>query len=154
MALERDGCFDQAADPYMMAGRVPKENEMMPSIIYHDHPLIAGTEFLPDDFIVKVILFTKNGASFFRHDKFPSNLLNSPSSVVDREIKSHMRLYSKEGYHTKLSDFHLLLNLAKRTDHKLVLECCRYIADKTAMPVNLCNKLDEMFLAKQYFEFN
>jgi len=55
VALERDGVFAKSQDPYLMRVRTPESGELLPSVIFQNKALKSGVEFLPDDFIVKVI---------------------------------------------------------------------------------------------------
>jgi hypothetical protein len=73
-----------AQDPFMMAVRKLGKDEMGPKIVYHEHPLEQGEEFLPDDFLVKVILATasKNVYLFAHNGHFPSLPFASDLHVV------------------------------------------------------------------------
>lgn len=81
------GCvLVRAQDPFMMSVRKLGKDEMGPKIVYHDHPLEQGDEFLPDDFIVKVILMTasKNAYLFAHNGHFPSLPFASDLHVMVR----------------------------------------------------------------------
>jgi hypothetical protein len=67
--------------------------------------VLSGVEFLPDEFIVKVIIATQNKPfSLFRHSDFPA-----PGS--DAALASHFADHKNEEYQYKLSDFALLCYL-------------------------------------------
>ncbi len=74
-ALVRDGCIlPSPTDPLMLSTRKLNPGEMGPTIVYHDHPIEAGTEFMPDNFLVKAIVMTSAASAYLleHHDTPPA----------------------------------------------------------------------------------
>jgi hypothetical protein len=115
VCLERDGVFAKAPDSNMICTRVPGQGELVPSVVYKDRPLLPGKEFLPDEFIVKVIASAPgaNETPVFRRAEFPP-LAAQPTDAM---LKAYMAKHSKEpSIVSRLADFNLLAYLfAKQT---------------------------------------
>lgn len=145
VALERDSVFAKPEDPYMMCVRAPNAGEMMPSLIKQNKPLKPSQEFLPDDFIVKVIASAPRKPNFmFCHSEFPSN-------GTEADCRSHISRFSKEEYLSKLSDFNLLCTLAGIANLPLVLKVCTAIKNKTPLSNDVKAELDTLFVQKNFF---
>jgi len=144
VALERDRAFSKPSDPYMMCVRTPDAGEMVATIIAHDKPLKPAEEFLPDDFIVKVIASMPKKPNFiFKHDSFPSN-------GSERDVRSHLAKYSSEDYLSKLSDFNLLCVLADMFNTPLIKKVCNAIRDKQQLDQKTKEELDNYFVQKNF----
>ena len=150
VCLERDGVFAKAPDSNMMATRVPAAGEMVPTVVYKDRPLLPGKEFLPDEFIVKVILTAPSagagGDPVFRHADFPG----LSSSPTDAMLKGYMAKYAREDYVSKLADFNLLAFLLAKAvlPEKAVGEVCDAIRERKSIGKDTQSQLDSAFLAK------
>eukprot|EP00456_Euglypha_rotunda_P064235 TRINITY_DN5461_c0_g1_i11.p1 TRINITY_DN5461_c0_g1~~TRINITY_DN5461_c0_g1_i11.p1 ORF type:complete len:219 (+),score=24.84 TRINITY_DN5461_c0_g1_i11:114-770(+) len=145
VAMERDGILVKAKDPYMLAGREAKPGELVPHIVYHDTQLKAGEEFLPDDFIVKVILSTNEVTSsyLFKHHDFPSD-------GTDVHMRNLLRT-KQEPYHQKLSDFNVLIYCGKTLGMPLTRRICEGLRTKQAFSSELQGELDRAFSKNNLF---
>ncbi len=142
VAMERDTVFAVPNDPYMMVQRAAKKNEQIPKIIFKDITIDPGTEFLPDEFIVKVIIATTDKSfALFRHSEFPT-----PGS--DAAVAVHFADNKNEEYHIKLSDFNLLCYLPNIVGLELTKAVADAVRDKKSLPAATRNQLDEQFLKK------
>ena len=132
----------------MICTRVPGANEMCPTVVYKDRPLLPGKEFLPDEFIVKVILTAPTSAadSPLKHADFPP-LASMPTDAV---LKGYFAKYAGESYVTKMADFNLLAFLLTKSlvPEKALGELCDAIRTKTPLSRDTQSQLDSTFLAK------
>ena len=148
VCLERDGIFAKAADSNMVTTRVPGQGEMVPTVVFKDRPLLPSKEFLPDEFIVKVIaLAPKSEADWmFQHAQFPS-MKDQPTDAI---LNGYMKKYRSEDYLTKLSDFNLLTYLASKSilPPKTLTDVCLAISNRTPIGRDALNSLDAIFATK------
>jgi len=121
VALQRDGILALPSDPYLLATPVPTGSALMPKIVYKDKPLVPGKEFVPDEFLVKVIVSQAAGAKgMFKYNDFPAQ-----SSLA--ELKDYLKRHAADDLMVRLSDFNCLCLLATtRVGEKLA---CRAAAD-------------------------
>lgn len=90
VALERDGVLADDKDPWLMSTKVPKNGELMPSIVYKNNPLLAGTPFLADAFIVNVTVTAPvNPVYKFAHFDFPT------VNGTEMHLRSHLAEFSR-----------------------------------------------------------
>jgi hypothetical protein len=146
VALERDGIFAKAKDPYMLAAREAKQGELVPHVVYKDQELKPGEEFLPDECIVKAIVTTQEEKSMylFYHNEFPAD-------GNDFAFRNHVRTFSQEQYHKKLSDFNLLVYLHKTIGSVLTKQVCEGLLTKEPFNTELVSALDRSLLEKNLF---
>jgi len=148
VCLERDGVFAKAADPNMLCTRVPKQGEMVPSVVYKDRPLLPGAEFLPDEFIVKVIASAPGAGEtqVFRRAEFPP-LAAQPTDAM---LKAYLAKHGKEGLPARMADFNLLAYLfAKQVlPEKLLLELADAIKNRTQLSRESMAQLDAALITK------
>jgi len=142
VALERDGVLDDAPDKNMLTQRKAKEKEMLPSIVYKDKPLLPGTEFLPDELIVKVACMSPlKPNAVFKHSQFPSD-------GNDSSFRNHMRSFSSEPYEVKLSDFNALVYLASTIGLTLTEKLCKAIKSGSGLTKQDREELDKEIVKK------
>src|SRR5688572_3274543 len=99
--MERDSVYGVPTDPYMMVQRVAKKNEQTPKIIFKDLTLDAGSEFLPDEFIVKVIIATTDKPfTAFRHSGFPAAGSDAAVAVHFADHKKYTHLHRTAPHRT------------------------------------------------------
>jgi hypothetical protein len=143
VALERDGVLAIAADPWMMATHVPQKGEIVPGVVYKDKPLNPGTEFLPDEFIVPVVVTQpEKPQPRFKHCDFKSG-------GSEGDIKAFFIRYAREEYHTKLSDFNLLVTLASVVGWELTEKVCKALLAGDRFPPALKTELDQAFTKRK-----
>lgn len=143
VAMQRDGLFGKAKDPFMMTIRSPEKGEMMSTVITGDRPLKPGKEFLPDEFIVKTIFSTpKVATNMFKHDDFPSR-------GNDGSLKFHLNQCASEPYESKLSDFNLLCYLATK-NKRLIKEVCTSLRKRQSFDQKSREELDTMTIPFTY----
>jgi len=130
----------------MLTGREAKPGELVPHIVYKDQELKAGQEFVPDEFIVKAIVTTQDDKSnyAFKHCDFPSD-------GNEMYFRNHMRTYASEPYHLKLSDFGLLIFMARTFGLPLTTEVCQALRTKQPFNKDLIAALDRAIMAKELF---
>ncbi len=154
-ALVRDGCIvPSPKDSLMLITPPPRPGTMAPSIVYHDQPLDAGKEFMPDSFLVKVILMTSSADQFlFARHAYPQLRAGGGTlGVIKGELKKHQR----EEYHVKLSDFGLLLGLvfAKIFPMPLMERVGAEIVHKGPFQPAVCEDVDLAFIQNNLLDFN
>jgi NPL4 family/NPL4 family, putative zinc binding region len=107
VAMERDGVLDVPKDPLMLSTVKKKGNELLPTVVYRNHALDPGAEFLPDDLIVKLhVLVAKSPTPMFKYNTFTS-------SGDLGMLKAQVAPRGSEAYTSKLSDFNMLVNLPR-----------------------------------------
>lgn len=156
VALEQDGFLAKADDPYMLSTRKPAGKEQVPTIVYKDRPLQPGDQFLPDELLVKVNLTAPRPNSkdlLFKSFGFPF----SGAQFTEASVRHFLSTHSKEEYETKLSDFNLLVCLAKltaskpTTDQATILAVCDAISKRQSIPTPVREQLDRIFIEKNFF---
>jgi len=142
VALERDGVLGKApTDPYMMAAVTPGKGQLMPKIIHQNKALRGGEEFLPDEFIVKVVASNpKEDKGLLFHATFPSP--SSSTAGMSAAFKAHYNEFSSQDYKTKLSDFNLLIYLTTIMPAPLVKKLCNAIRDEVDLDNDTKGALD------------
>jgi hypothetical protein len=153
-ALVRDGCVLPAPeDQLMLATRKVPPSEMAPTVVYHDHPLPAGGAFMPDAFLVKVIVMTTRPEQYlFAHGDFPS-LRAAPSlDAVKRALNGRRG----EPYHQRLSDFNLLVALVRLGVFAgdLMARLGRELVGKQPLSRELSEDVDVSLIQHQLLDFN
>jgi len=146
LALENAGLLAKSKDPYVLAAREPKPGELIPHLVYKDQELKGGQEFVPDEFVVKAIVTTQDDKSmylFYHHD--------FPSEGGDVQFRNHIRTFSQEQYHRKLSDFNLLIFLAKKIGVPLTKQVCQALLTKQPFSQELISALDRSLGEKNLF---
>jgi len=169
VAMERDGLIIKAEDPYMISTREQKNGEMPPAVVYKAKSLLPGTPFLPDDFLVKVIVSqakapeskakkpttTATESKDKKDDKAGAGtelvLHHSvfPSRGTDLHMRSHMAEQTRQPYEQKLADFNLLVYLSKTIGWPLTQQICDAIRDKKGLSKDQREALDRALVAKQ-----
>lgn len=139
VALERDGIFGKPTDPNMISTRIPGKSEMIPTVVYKDRPLQPGVDFLPDEFIVKVILTSpKVPDSMFKSHEFPSN-------GSELYIRNHLASHARLDLVSRVSDFNLLVALVKVAGWSAVEEICDAIRTKSNLKDETRIALEKVF---------
>ena len=144
VALQRDNAFALAEDPYMLTTRQPNKHEMVPTVVYKDRPLQPSEEFLPDELLVKVNLFSPkqgNTDSIFKHDEYPP----AGSDVM---LKQWNITYNQEEYEQRLADFGLLIALTRIVGENIVKNICQALKDKKMIDTATRADLDRIFIEK------
>jgi hypothetical protein len=148
VCLERDGIFAKAADSNMICTRIPNPGEMVPTVVYKDRPLIPGKEFLPDEFIVKVITAAPlpGENAVLRRAEFPP-LTAQPT---DRMAKEFLMKYKSESILSKLADFNLLIYLQVKgiLNEKLMNELCEAIKNRSAIKPDTAAQIEAALISK------
>lgn len=147
VCLERDGVFAKAADSNMICTRVPNAGEMTPTVVYKDRPLLPGKEFLPDEFIVKVIAAGRTSNDcIFKHGDFPP-LKDEPTDAM---LKGYMVKYARESYLDKLADFNLLAYLARKSvlPQQTLNDVCQALQTQMPLGREADAALDTVFITK------
>jgi len=160
VAMERDGVIAKAADPFMLTNRKPPRGEMPHTVVYEDRPIDPGFEFLPDKFIVKVIVSVANQAKAnatdltkdLNHAMRPSFLHHSfPSRGKDDQLRLHLSQYHREEYVRKFSDFNLLCALPSIIGMPLTESICKYVKEKKSLDSQLRDAVDRSLISKNLF---
>lgn len=143
VALERDGVLALAADPFMLAGRTPQPGELVPTVVYKDRPLQPGQEFLPDEFVVKVIVMQpEKPRQKFKYAEF--------SAVgSEQELRQYLVKHKAEEYHDKLSDFNVLCYLPAVLGPQLANKIITAVGTGNKLPADLKAELDRTLTAKK-----
>jgi len=149
-ALVRDDCIRPSPnDPFMLQTRPLAPGELGPTIVYHDHPLENGAEFMPDNFLVKVVVMTSDPSTYLL-----MNHATPPPSNLDKVFIRHfLEARASEPYHLKLSDFSLLVALRLLgMNRNLLKTLCEALTLKTPLPQTLASAIDAEFLRMNLFE--
>lgn len=170
-ALVRDGCLlPGPKDPLLVATRSVAANEMAPTIVYHDRPLDNGAEFVPDAFLVKVIVMTAGPEqALFVHNDFPSlprlglsgaatataTAAAAAESAARARVKATLVSRQSEPYHKRLSDFALLVALARTGvfDAALIARLGAELVTKQPLSQRLSEDVDVALLQHQLLDF-
>lgn len=143
-ALQRDGVLtNSSVDPLLLATREPKTNELVATIVYRDKPLPPNTEYLADDFLVKVIVSAPKAAdsSIFANFDFPSR-------GKEDMIRFHLQTHAKDDYTAKFADFNLLCALVPFLGLSTVYDVCDAIKERKSISSSLRATVDTALKAK------
>lgn len=148
VCLERDGVLAKSDDSNMMSTRVPAQGELVSTVVYKDRPLLPGKDFLPDEFIVKVIaLQPKSIAEWqFAHAEFPA-LKDQPTDAM---VNGWMKKFAKESYTQRLADFNLLSYIAAKgaIPEKTLNDICQALKTKATLGKEAMAALDALAVSK------
>lgn len=151
VAMERDGLFERASDPYMLSVRKPEKGQLLPKVIFKDKAVQYGQDILPDEFVVKVITSApKASDAFFAHSDFPTS---GPDAVLFAALKTHLKKCGSEDYTRKLSDFNLLCYLSKLVPPEVMQKLCHSIRTKGDLDNQARGVLDSEFVRLGLFSF-
>lgn len=115
----------------------------MSKVIINNKTVKAGQEFLPDEFIVKMIVaIPKVEDNMFKHAGFPSK-------GSDAGVKVHFQQFAGENYDNKVSDFNLLCFLATK-NKALIKKVCEAFRKQAPLDHQTKIELDTMTIPFTY----
>jgi hypothetical protein len=147
-ALERDGVLTNAEDPLMLATVKPKEGEMVPTVLYKDKPLAPGSEFLPDEFVVKLgVARARAAQALFKTTDFPVDARDPPA--IERAVKEYLARRAGVEPRSRYLDFNLLVALATVLDQALVQRLLAALAAPGALAGDVQRALEAALREKR-----
>jgi len=97
---------------------------------------------------VKVIVSQAQKKLGFKHVDFPA-------AGTLSDFKAHMKRHQHEAYHSKFSDFNLMVNLPRffKSDKEIemALEIAQHVGEASEFPKSLRERLDNFFVKHQLF---
>eukprot|EP01083_Nonionella_stella_P075428 205065_1 len=137
VAMERDNLLADAKDPGYLSSRKAKSHECVPSIVSNNRVLPQGDGFLPDELLVKVISMKPFSPShIFKYVSFPL------VDATENDLRAHLRRTADEPYHSRFSDFNLLLWLPRVVGLQTTLELAKCVSQSKDVPSKTRIELD------------
>lgn len=150
VALVRDGAVSVSpADGNMLLTPSPTPSAPAATIVYHDRPLPPGTEFLPDQLLVKVrTMATSPAHTLFAHHDFPT-----PRDADKLTVKAFLKAHKAEPWLTRISDPNLLAALAGFLEEKLIRALCVAVASRQ-LCADLATELSMQLYKQELIDFD